>query len=188
MNKLLVAMLFTFAICTIIAGIGENGLGLATTHLTQACDEDDFTLYVESTRGFLADGYVVIEGERIDYAGTTTTSFTGATRGGDWNAEETEPASHANNSRVYSEATNVLNSALGYHVFSSVSVFGMFSIPMPNPRIFTVTIPKMLLWDYPFLDGHMMLFKYILLYPLSAGFLMALIVVVGSVLSRFSPF
>jgi hypothetical protein len=52
-----------------------------STQLTANCTATDTTINVVSTAGFLSAGYIVIEGESIQYTGITSTSFTGCTRG-----------------------------------------------------------------------------------------------------------
>jgi len=42
-------------------------------------------------------------------------------------------------------------------------------------KILTVAVPKMIMWDYSFLEGDMVLLKYTLLYAISAGFLISFI-------------
>ncbi len=51
------------------------------TQLATALDCDDTTVTVDSTTGFASSGSIWIGTERIDYTGTTATTFTGCTRG-----------------------------------------------------------------------------------------------------------
>jgi len=62
-----------------------------TTTLTSGIDDDDTTIPVSSTSSFDSTGTIIINSESITYTGTTSTTFTGATRA----AESTTAASHS---------------------------------------------------------------------------------------------
>ena len=51
------------------------------TWLTLECDDADTTIAVGSTAGFESTGYFWIDSECVAYSGTTSTTFTGCTRG-----------------------------------------------------------------------------------------------------------
>jgi hypothetical protein len=67
-----------------------------TTTLSSAIDDDDTTIPVVSTSSFDSTGTIIIDSENITYTGTTSTTFTGATRG----AESTTAASHSTGATV----------------------------------------------------------------------------------------
>ena len=67
-----------------------------TTTLSSGIDDDDTTVPVSSTSSFDSTGTIIINSENITYTGTTSTSFTGATRG----AESTTAASHSTGATV----------------------------------------------------------------------------------------
>jgi hypothetical protein len=67
-----------------------------TTTITSTASATDDTLTVASTTGFPATGYIVADGEVIQYTGTTPTSFTGCTRG----KYATNPVSQLNGTTV----------------------------------------------------------------------------------------
>jgi hypothetical protein len=52
-----------------------------TTTVSSSTTPTDVTINVASTTGFLSAGYIIINGEIIQYTGITGTSFTGCTRG-----------------------------------------------------------------------------------------------------------
>ena len=62
-----------------------------TTTLSSGIDDDDTTIPVVSASSFDSTGTIIIESENITYTGTSSTTFTGATRG----AEGTTAASHS---------------------------------------------------------------------------------------------
>ena len=69
--------------------------------LTAALTVTATTITVDSTSGFPSTGGVLIEGEIATYTGTTSTTFTGVTRG----ARSTTAAAHSNGSSVYEVRT-----------------------------------------------------------------------------------
>ena len=67
-----------------------------TTTLSSGIDDDDTTVPVSDASSFDSTGTIIINSENITYTGTTSTSFTGATRG----AESTTAASHSTGATV----------------------------------------------------------------------------------------
>ena len=72
-------------------------------------------------------------------------------------------------------------------VIRSFSLFGWFNVPVLNVDFFTVGLPKLIQWDYPFFEGGYEIVKY-LLYTLSIGAVFGLftiaIVVASSLIRR----
>ena len=94
-------------------GVGGNNLGVLTynqyiannveqedeidtTTLDGALTDSATTVTVASTSGFDSSGTLFIENEQITYTGTTSTTFTGATRG----ANSTTAAAHSSGTQV----------------------------------------------------------------------------------------
>jgi len=94
-------------------GVGGNNLGVLTynqyiannveqedeidtTTLNGALTDSATTVTVASTSGFDSSGTIYIENEQITYTGTTSTTFTGATRG----ANSTTAAAHSDGTQV----------------------------------------------------------------------------------------
>ena len=69
---------------------------ISTTTLDGALSSSATTVTVASTTGFDSTGTIFIENEQITYTGTTSTTFTGATRG----ANSTTAASHSESTQV----------------------------------------------------------------------------------------
>ena len=67
-----------------------------TTTLSSGITDSDTTITVSSTSSFDSSGTIIIGSENITYTGTTSTTFTGATRG----AESTTAASHSTGTTV----------------------------------------------------------------------------------------
>ena len=67
-----------------------------TTNLDGALTDSATTITVDSTSGFDSSGTLYIENEQITYTGTSSTTFTGATRG----ANSTTAAAHSDDVQV----------------------------------------------------------------------------------------
>jgi hypothetical protein len=69
---------------------------ITTTNLDGALTDSATTVTVNSTTGFDSTGTIFIGNEQITYTGTSSTTFTGATRG----ANSTTAAAHSDNTQV----------------------------------------------------------------------------------------
>ena len=69
---------------------------ITTTTLDGALTDSATTITVASTTGFDSSGTIFIENEQITYTGTSSTTFTGATRG----ANNTTAAAHSDDTQV----------------------------------------------------------------------------------------
>src|SRR6185295_2217615 len=70
--------------------------GGQSTTLSAALDSSSTTVGVTSTTGWPTSGYFMIDSEELSYTGTTSTTFTGVTRG----ASNSTAAAHANGKNV----------------------------------------------------------------------------------------
>ena len=68
----------------------------------------------------------------------------------------------------------------GLTAFNDFSVFGLFSIPLPNVTFFTTGIPKLIQWDYSFFGGPGVFLQYAL-YSLSAAVMFGCIITLLSI-------
>jgi len=167
-GKLAVGFLILSVIFCFIDAIAAGGGGLVATRLDGALNSTDTTVDVDSTDYFVETGVLIIGNEKLSYAATTATSFTGCTRG----FEDTTAASHVDNTIVYSEDIGIMNYALNYDIASVVSTSGVLSVVVIPIKFFTVTIPKIAMWDYGFLSGQMIYLRYIL-QIFTIGFILA---------------
>ena len=62
----------------------------------------------------------------------------------------------------------VVNSVIGFNLIESVADAGILKIPFVLAGFF-LSILRMLLWDYSYLQGPLGIVKYLFLYPISAG-------------------
>ena len=169
---------FTFVIMQIISFNVEGYGGLAATSLTSTIALDAATVPVTTTSGFLTPDYIVIGDEAICYATLTASSFTNLTRG----CRDTEAQSHVAGARVYNETTSVMNEVVGFNIAETMSTSGAIRTITMVPRALMHAVPRLVMWDYSYLEGDLfgafplVYIKYLFLYPLSAGFLMAFII------------
>ncbi|KKM21597.1 hypothetical protein LCGC14_1633800 [marine sediment metagenome] len=169
---------FTFVIMQIISFNVEGYGGLAATSLTSTIALDAATVPVTTTSGFLTPDYIVIGDEAICYTTLTASSFTNLTRG----CRDTEAQSHVAGARVYNETTSVMNEVVGFNIAETMSTSGAIRTITMVPRALLHAVPRLVMWDYSYLEGDLfgafplVYIKYLFLYPLSAGFLMAFII------------
>ena len=100
-----------------------------TTTLSSSIDDDDTTIPVASASSFDSTGTIIIDSENITYTGTTSTTFTGATRG----AESTTAAIHSSGATV----AQIDAGGIPTHVFRRPdNTYGLW--PFPD-RAYTLT-------------------------------------------------
>lgn len=153
--------------CQIFDGISSTGnSGVATTRLPDYINSTATTLIVDSTNGFPDYGIIKIDDEYMSYSNTEYVSgntgqmqFTGVTRG----IDNTNPSSHDGGSTIYSEGAAGLNDAMSFNVVKVTSNFGIFSIPSMVTGFLFGTLPKMLMWNYSFLNNPFMAYIKIFL-------------------------
>lgn len=168
MLKAVAAFMVAFLFGTIFSGVMEGGGGMNVTRLAVDHTAAVVTLTVTNTEGFLRSSYVQVGNEKITYTGKTATTLTGCTRG----ADDTAATSHASGSKIYSPEADVLNSALGYNIATTGATIGAIDIPILIGRFFTVTIPKLITWDFAWLKVHegLQYVRYVLI-AISSGFM-----------------
>lgn len=66
------------------------------------------------------------------------------------------------------EEVTVMNELTGFTTLE-VSGAGIWAIPKQIIGFFTHGVPKLIMWDYSFLDGTAAIFKWVVLFPISAG-------------------
>jgi len=79
---------------------------------------------------------------------------------------------------------SVMNALTGMNLLE-VSGSGLWTVPKLIGGFFTVGVPRLLLWDYSFLEGDWEIFKWAVLFPLSAGFVWGLATVFIPVIQGF---
>lgn len=181
MNKSIAFFAFTFVGCTLLSSILMGGGGLQSTRLSSAATDSDATLTVDSADNFLEAGILFVNDEKLAYTGTGDTTFTGLTRG----YEGTDAAAHADNAIVYSEDAGVLNYAMGFNIATVGATAGVMSIPVIVGKFFTVTVPRLVMWNYSFLEGDMGILGYFFV-AVSLGFIITLgLAVISAIMGIF---
>ena len=184
MNNRLIFFLLAFVMLSVLASWGEGGGGIQVTHLTSAIGTGDTTLNVQSTQGHLKSDYVIIGTEKIKYTSLTSSTFEGCTRG----YSGTDAATHSINSKVMSSDADVISQALGFNIASTGSTAGEISLPSFTTAFFTITIPRLVTWDFAILKGNPVLdWVRIILTIFSIAFIFGIVIVViqalGNILS-----
>jgi hypothetical protein len=178
--NLFIFFVFIFSTVTILSAVVDGHTGLETTSLTTAVAETDTTIYVKTTDPFPESGIMMIGDETICYSGTTSTTFTGLSRGEDCRRTSTA-AAYPIGQQVMSEGPGVINTLVGFDITSAFSDGGIFGLAkgmwtsaknLPN---FLAAVARMVMWDYSFLNGSFVYVKYLVLYPLSAGMVLSFI-------------
>ena len=162
-----------FAVCfvllSMLSAVMDGSTAMVATDLTAGVDDAMIVLPVTTTTGFQSAGGVLMVGnEKISYTGVTAMTFTGCARG----IEGTDAEAHATGALVYNEDLGVINYALGFNfvrVANNAGWTALFDIPW---KFVTVTAPKLLLWDFSFFTGELVLVRYVLM-TLSIGFYIA---------------
>lgn len=174
--NILIFFVFVYASAILLSFAMDGSTGYGAVDLM--VDLDDTTtasLTVRSTGNFLSSDLLFVDDEIICYSGKTSTTFTGLTRGCSGPGEKkTSPKAHSSGTRVYSEPAGIINALVGFNLLSTLSEDGWlvgglkvaFSLPGAMTRSFT----KLVMWDFAYLEGPMVYFKYLFLWPLSAGF------------------
>jgi len=182
MHGAMAFFVFVFIACQIVV-ISISGGGMAVTALTSSVDEDDATFPVSSTTGLLGasvlhPAYLIVVGstrEVVSYAGLTSTTITGITRGvaDPQTGEQYEASEHAVGSKVMTTNVGALDSFVGYNVGSAQGTGGSISVIVASGLAVLRNFPRMLVWDYPWFNNQTAILRLLLL-CLSAGFIWSL--------------
>lgn len=171
-----------FTAGSLIGFASEGEFALATTILTQNIDKDSTSVPVVTVSGFLDNHFIIIDDEVIQYSSKTTTCpapftsepacFTDLIRGD----LQTEIRDHSSGERVYNQTTGIINQIVGFNIAERMTTSGLFTTAIQLPLSFSVALIKALIWDFSFLEGPFAIFKYVILYPLSGGFIWSIYV------------
>ena len=174
---------FCFVCGTFLSGIMEGETAYAVTSLTADIAASATTIAVIDTTDFL-DGPddVFVRAEKIRYTNTDATHFLGVSRG----MEGTDAVAHGEGAKVKNESSNVLNNLLGYNVATTAASYGTTAAIVGLGWNLLNSIPRMIAWNYSYLDGQLAMIKYLILWPISAGFVFSLgMVFITTVMSIF---
>ena len=172
-----------FVVFHIFSFLLEGESGIATTSLTATVTETERFLPIASADGFLpADDRVFIQDEEIEYFSIATTATSTCTlppcmdtqtTGRGFN--DTAAASHVNGTRVMNVTSGLLNQAIAFRVGNTDTIVGKITFPFMAGFALIKFFGRALIWDYQWMDGNAVYFKYILFYPLSIMVIVGLI-------------
>lgn len=165
--KLIAAFCALFFVGTLLSAAMEGGGGFNTTYLTTDISENAVTIPVSSTQGFLEADYVVIGNEKIRYTSKSDTQFNiPATNGRGYDGTEAED--HSENAFVLSQESDVANQMLGYNIATTGTTVGSISLGVSLTRFLFTSIPRLVTWDYAWLQGDMTIIRLALALPTAA--------------------
>lgn len=178
------AFMLLFMLGSILSGIAEGGGGMAATRLTADVTASSTTLNVANTEGFLRSSYVRVGNEKIKYVNKTATTFVvHATEGRGY--DDTDAVAHDSGDRVYSSESEVLNSALGFNVASTGASVGAISVPLAAANFIRITMPRIILWRYSWLQTGWLVYLRTALQFMSVGFIVYMSYMIASALGGF---
>lgn len=134
----------------------EGGTGFAATMLDGAIDDDDVSIDVDSTEGFLAADYIIIGSEEILYANKDSDTFLNCTRG--YNG--TTAADHADGATAYTADASAINAAMGFNINASRDNYGWASIVTVPIDFFVKTVPNIVTLNASFLTGELAIISW----------------------------
>ena len=189
MNKLMAFLLFIFITGTVLSFASEGIFALVTTVLVADVTESDTTIPAGTITGFIDNHFIILENEIIGYTGRTTTCpapftasptcFTDVTRGD----QETKAVPHLANTRLYNQTTGLINQMVGFNIVEQISTVGVFRTVFALSGALANSLAKILLWDFSYLEGQFVIFKYIILYPISVGVVWTILILFSQILT-----
>ena len=160
---------------SILGGVLHGGGGIVAAALASDITATDTTVSVASTTDYLSTDYILIEGEKIHYAGLTATSFTGCTRGYD----DTTAVSHEAGALVYTADASAINNALGFNMAAQQDSVGWLSVLAIPFNFFVITVPRIIRMNLEFLVGPLAVVGWVWL-CMAAGFVITLALMIIS--------
>jgi len=158
-------------------------MSYAVTSLTADINAITTTFAVVDTTDFLDgpdDAYV--GAEKFRYTSKDATHFLVVSRG----QGGTDAVKHDEGAKVKNESSNILNNVLGYNVATTAASYGTTAAIVGLGWNLLNSVPRMIAWNYSYLDGQLVMIKYLILWPISAGFVFSLgMVFITTVMSIF---
>jgi hypothetical protein len=189
MSTLILFFVVTFNFLTVLCGLAQGYGTPYTTTLTAPITTTQTTIPVASTVGFAASDFIWINNERDSYASTDPTDFLSVTRGvADQNGLGGTASAQATGSQVYTEGMNALNAMLGFNYTSLQLTYGTPIAFILSVSAYIGSIPRYIFWNVGFMSGSgWSLIKIIVLYPISAAFIIAFIFFLTQLLWMIKP-
>ena len=190
MNGALAFLSFVFIVSQIIASVIQGG-GFASGLLASDITDNSTTMQVADTTNSVwldasasVPAYLLIKGTDQEVVGYTGKSYnsvtkiltvTGLDRGAEdpQTGERYDAVAHPEGSKVMTTNVGAIDSFVGYSVGSAQGVTGSIKVVVASGIAILKNLPRMLLWDYPWLQGQATIIRFPL-FALSAGFVWAL--------------
>ncbi len=182
MTNFMMFMVFMYISAVSLSFMMDGSMGPAATMLTADITATSTTVPVHSTANFLNNDFVVIGDEKICYTTRGSDSFTDLTRG----CRNTTAEAHDTNTKVYNEPASLANQVIGFDLLDSVAdqnvavaiIKGAIALPGVVKNVFT----KLVMWDFAYLEASQITYiKFYVLYPISAGFVISIVLFVRKV-------
>lgn len=196
-------MLWYGIICLFVGGTlfsyaadGRSGFG--STVLTASVSATDWAMPVSSLTGFVPDTHGVTHVEldepgQLEIAGSEMMEYTGgayAPGEAAWACVDStgqaqpypclivrrnSPQPHEVGAHVYNENSAAINEFVGFRIGEQETPFGAIAFPFQLAGALADFIGKVVLWDYSFLEGNAVYFKWLICWPLSGMVIIAII-------------
>ena len=180
-------MMLLYIMAQIFSFLMEGESGIATTQLTAAISKTERYVPIASGEGFLsADTRVFIQDEEIEYFSIQTTAISTCTvppcmdtqtTGRGFN--DTDAKGHAAGAKVYNVTSGLINQAVGFRVGNTETLIGKLTFPFLAGWALVKFMGSAVMWDYQFLDGNGVYFKYFM-YAFSFAMVLRAILVLRS--------
>ena len=72
---------------------------------------------------------------------------------------------------------------IGFNIVEQITTVGVFRTAFQLPLALVNGLAKALLWDFSYLEGDFVLFKYIILYPISLGVLWTITILFSQIVT-----
>lgn len=175
MFRLFLTLTLVTIVFTILNAMMLDGTaGIATARLSSDITSGKDTITVDKLEGFPKYGLIKIGNEYIEYGDTELDSFAGLDTGrGNFlycvrAKKGTDPSAHKMGDTVYSAGAAAINDSVGFDIISVSTNFGILDIVKLPINFATHTLPKMLTWNYAFLNNEWGQYVRIILSALSA--------------------
>jgi len=160
----------------------EGTQGICVTKLSASVNATAITIPVDSTEGFpgatypVSQRYIVIKNECVSYVSTNATAFIDCERGRDnpRTGKQRVASAHSGNTTVMNVSSSAMNNLLAIFQAESSATFGTFAALIFSTA-FWGALWQMLMWDYSFFTGQLIIIRIILMVVLSGGFLFSMV-------------
>ncbi len=178
MSKLITAFLILAILLAWVGAWMEGGGGVIAVQLTSPMTTTSTQIPVADTTGFLAADVLSIDNEYIYYGAKAATNFNTLTRG----FYDTQAASHATGTYVYTYTASTINYALGYNLGAITVQNGLFAAPMVVWNFFAITLPHLISFNHPMFTGELVIVRYLFM-AAGIGFMITIALGIGATIA-----